>query len=92
MEFIFPILVIFAFFIGSFVVMTLHLRRMSARRALPSREDYRRKNGGKSSCRRCGAESTREFGLDGENDACRVVACIPCRLDLYQCRRGNEAA
>ena len=92
MEFIFPVVVIFAFFIGSFVLITLHARRMSARRALPGREEYRRQNGGKTACRRCGAESTREFGLDGENDVCRVVACVPCKLDLFQHRRGDDAA
>lgn len=90
MELAVPVIIIFVFFIGSFVMISTHLGKMSARRALPDREDYLR-NSVSAACPRCGAQEQREFGLDDQHDRKRVVACAACGKELFQFRRDDDA-
>jgi len=90
MDFLFPVIIIFIFFIGSFVMITLHARKISARRALPSRDAYLQQHGS-AGCPRCASNEQREFGLDHQHDAKRVVACAACGRELFQFVRDAEA-
>jgi len=90
MELVIPVVIIFVFFIGSFVMISSHLGKMSARRALPNREDYLR-NSASAACPRCGAPEQREFGLDDQHDRKRVVACAACGKELFQFLRDDDA-
>ncbi|MBN9422824.1 MAG: hypothetical protein J0I91_10185 [Candidatus Accumulibacter sp.] len=83
MELIIPVIIIFTFFIGSFVLISMHLRKMGQRRALPERDAYRQRHGSLA-CRHCGATGARDYGLDDQNDDKRIVACADCGKDLFQ--------
>lgn len=91
MELIFPVIIIFTFFIGSFVLISLHLRKMGRRRALPERAAYQQRHGSLI-CHHCGASGARDYGLDDQNDDKRIVACADCSEDLFQYLRTAEPA
>lgn len=90
MELIFPVIVIFVFFIGSFVLISMHLRTMAVRRALPERDAYRQSHGSLA-CRHCNSAAQRDYGLDDQNDSKRIVACAACGKDLFQYLRADNA-
>lgn len=90
MEILFPVIVILVFFIGSFVLLTVHLRKMSVRRALPDRAAYLRQ-AGSGACAHCGGSEQREYGLDDRADRKRIVACAVCGKDLFQYLRDETA-
>lgn len=91
MELVIPVVIIFVFFIGSFVMISMHLGKMSARRALPAREDYLRTSPS-AACARCGSQEQREFGLDDQHDRKRIVACAACGKELFQFLRDDVVA
>ena len=88
MEFMIPVLIIMTFFIGSFVMITLHARAISARRALPNREAYQQLSTSEM-CPGCGSSERREFGLDDNSDRKRVIACAACNKELFQFVRDD---
>jgi hypothetical protein len=91
MELAIPVVIIFTFFIGSFVMISLHLGQMSARRALPSRDAYLQQSASLA-CSKCGSSEQREFGLDDQHDQKRIVACAACNKELFQFRREDGTA
>lgn len=91
MALVIAVIIIFAFFIGSFVMISLHLGKMAARRALPGREDYLCKSAS-ATCSHCGSPEQREFGLDDQHDHKRVVACAACGKELFQFIRDDCVA
>ena len=91
MELLIPVIIILTFFIGGFVVITRHTRAMSARRALPFRDEYLQ-HSASGICAACGASEQREFGLDDQHDCKRIVACAACGRELFQFVRDDAAA
>lgn len=91
MELLIPVIIILTFFIGSFVVLTKHLRAISARRALPFRDAFLQQSAS-GTCAGCGSAEQREFGLDDQNDRKRIVACAACGKELFQFVRDDAAA
>ena len=82
-----PLLITLSLFAVAFVVMTRHVRHMQRQRQLPSREAFLAAHEGRAACPVCAGESFRERGLDGQNDACRVVSCDRCGQLLYRDER-----
>ena len=91
MELLIPVLIILTFFIGAFVVITKHMREVSARRALPTRDAYLQQSAS-GKCAACGASEQRDFGLDDQYDRKRIVACAACGKELFQFVRDDIAA
>lgn len=91
MELLIPVVIILTFFIGSFVVITKHLRAVSARRALPLRDAYLQQAVSEM-CPACGSSEQREFGLDDQNDRKRIVACAACGKEMFQFVRADVDA
>lgn len=83
MDLLFPVLVIFTFFFGSFLVLTWHVRNTSRRRKLPQREVWQQANP-EGKCPRCGKTEQRDTGLDDSQDSKRIVACAGCGRELCQ--------
>jgi hypothetical protein len=83
MDILISTIIICTFFAGALLIISLHMRQMSRRRALPLREAYLQQNGSLR-CTHCTSEAQREFGLDDKDDGKRIVACTACERDLYQ--------
>jgi hypothetical protein len=83
MDILISVVIICTFFIGAFVVITIHSRQMAARRALPLRGLYLQQQA-TAGCSRCASTEQREFGLDDQHDRKRIVACAACGQELFQ--------
>jgi hypothetical protein len=91
MDILIAVVIICTFFIGALIVVTLHARQMSARRALPLRSLYLQQHS-TADCTRCAASEQREFGLDDSQDRKRIVACAACGKELFQFVRDEATA
>lgn len=87
MDILVSVLLIVTFFGGALAVISIHMRQMSVRRALPLRDAYQAQHG-KLNCLRCSSGEQREFGLDDKDDDKRVVACAACNRELFQYLRN----
>lgn len=83
MDILVAVILIATFFIGALVIISIHMRQMSVRRALPLRDAYQTQHGNLN-CLRCSSSKQREFGLDDKDDDKRVVACAGCERELFQ--------
>lgn len=83
MDILVAVILIATFFVGALVIISVHMRQMSARRKLPLRDAYQAQHGNLN-CQRCASSEQREFGLDDKDDDKRIVACVACERDLYQ--------
>ena len=91
MDILIAVIIICTFFVGALVVITLHWRQMSARRALPLRSLYLQQHA-TAACSRCTSGEQREFGLDDNQDRKRIVACAACGHEMFQFVRDDVAA
>ena len=91
MDILISVIIICTFFIGAFVVITIHSRQMSARRALPLRTAYLQQHAALA-CSRCASSEQREFGLDDSQDRKRIVACATCGQELFQFVRDDAVS
>jgi len=91
MDILISVIIICIFFIGAFVVITIHSRQMKARRALPLRHLYLQQHPS-TGCSRCASTEQREFGLDDNQDPKRIIACAACGKELFQFVRDDALA
>lgn len=91
-----PIYVAFLFFLGSMLLLALHMRYRRKQENLTLLDEYLSSHAlQKPSCTACGSENMHEIGFLHSDDPEHIVSCGQCKTLLYryECEeRGTKEA
>ncbi|HRQ57864.1 MAG TPA: hypothetical protein PLN31_10635 [Azoarcus taiwanensis] len=80
-----PIYVAFFFFLGSMLLLELHMRYRRKQESLPLLDEFLSNHAlQKPVCNECGSEHMHEIGFLHSDDPKRIVSCGQCKTLLYR--------
>lgn len=80
-----PIYVAFFFFLGSMLLLELHMRYRRKQENLPMLDEFLSNHAlQKPVCSECGSEHMHEIGFLHSDDPKRIVSCGQCKTLLYR--------
>lgn len=83
-----PIYVAFFFFLGSMLLLELHMRYRRKQENLPALESFLTEHQlTEPACNACGCSELTEIGLLHAGDPNRIVSCGQCKTLLYRFER-----